>query len=221
MEIVPNVHLIPGAMVNAYLLVDPDGLTLIDAGPPRGHGKILKYIANLGHAPGDLKRILITHTDSDHVGGVAALKAASGARVYVHPIEAEAMAAGRESREFRLAGWQKWVMGLFLRLFRAQPVSADEFLSDGQVLPVLGGLRVVETPGHTPGHLSFFAPSVEVLFTGDSIRSGRGGLTVSQGWNTWDEAQARTSARAQAALGARWVCSGHGPVLKDAQFPQV
>ena len=93
MEITPDVHLIPGGFVNTYLISDPDGLTLIDAGLARRWRKILKYIASLGHAPQDLRRILVTHADGDHAGGLAALQAASGARVYASPIEAEALAA--------------------------------------------------------------------------------------------------------------------------------
>ena len=89
MEIIPNVHLIPKTVANPYLLIDPDGLTLIDAGLPGSHKKILRYMAGLGYAPGDLKRILITHADYDHVGGLARSKKATGARVYASPVEAQ------------------------------------------------------------------------------------------------------------------------------------
>ena len=92
MEIIPNVHLVPKTVANPYLLIDPDGLTLIDAGLPGSHKKILRYMAGLGCAPGDLKRILITHADFDHVGGLAPLKKATGARVYASPVEAQALA---------------------------------------------------------------------------------------------------------------------------------
>jgi len=74
MEIIPNVHLIPNIVANPYLIVDPDGLTLIDAGLPGNHKKILNYISGLGHTPSDLKRIIITHADIDHIGGLSALK---------------------------------------------------------------------------------------------------------------------------------------------------
>jgi glyoxylase-like metal-dependent hydrolase (beta-lactamase superfamily II) len=112
------------------------------------------------------------------------------------------------------------ITGLF---FRARPARVDELLSDGQVLPVLGGLRVVETPGHTPGHVSFFAPAAGVLFVGDSLVAEATGLRGSTGMNTWDQAKADESVRKQAALGARLVCPGHGPVVPDAagKFPQL
>lgn len=220
MKIIDHVYLVPRMIGNAYLIAEPEGLTLIDAGLPRSEKRTLRYISDLGRAAADLQRIVITHADSDHVGGLAALKAASGARVYASPIEAEAMAAGRLSREMKLTGLRRVLFALVHRLFAARPVTADERVKDGQVLPVLGGLRVIATPGHTPGHISLFAPSVGVLFTGDSIISQGGTLHCSRGANTWDEAQAAESMRLQAALGARIICPGHGPVVTGPiEFP--
>lgn len=221
MEILPNVHLIPGVVANPYLIIDPDGLTLIDAGLSRGGKKILAYIAGLGRAPADLRRIVITHADADHTGGLAALKAASGAQVYASPVEAEAIAAGGSSRELKLSGLRRLLFKVADLVYKPRPVRVDELVSDGQELPVLGGLRVVATPGHTPGHISLFAPSAGVLFGGDSMVSENGVLRPSRGFNTWDEDRALESVQLQAALGARIVCVGHGPVVSEAagKFP--
>ena len=224
MEIIPNVHLIPKTVANPYLLIDPDGLTLIDAGLPGSHKKILRYIASLGYAPKDLKRIMITHADYDHVGGLAPLKKATGACVFASPVEAQAMAEGHALRPVKPRRLiTRLLFGLMAGLFKPASVQADELLSDGQILPVLGGLRVIETPGHTPGHISLFAPSVGVLFCGDSIVSGEDGLRGSSGANNWDQAKSDASVCKQAALGARILCSGHGPVVIDAadKFPQI
>ena len=224
MEIIPNVHLVPNTVANPYLLVDPDGLTLIDAGLPGSDRKILRYLTGLGYAPKDLKRILITHADFDHVGGLARLKAASGARLYASPAEAQAMLEGHASRPLKPRSViAKFLFDLMASLFKPAPVQADELLTDGQILPALGGLRVIETPGHTPGHISFFAPSAAILFCGDSIVSEESGLRGSSGANTWDQAKSDESVRKQAALGVHIVCSGHGPVVMDAQgkFPLI
>jgi glyoxylase-like metal-dependent hydrolase (beta-lactamase superfamily II) len=224
MEIIPNVHVISGGIVNCYLIVDPDGLTLIDTGLPGEAKKILKYVEGLGRKPGDVKRIVITHADGDHVGSLAALKAATGARVYASAAEAEAIAAGRSSRDLKADNLVlKLVFSITGRLFKAQPAQVDEFVAEGQVLPVLGGLRVVETFGHTPGHISLFAPSFGLLFVGDSLVSDKNGLRGSRGANTWDQDKANAAVRKQAALGARVVGSGHGPVVMDAvgRFPQI
>lgn len=217
MEVLPNVHLIPNVIANTFLLVDEDGLTLVDAGLPNSQGKILNYLASLGYAPGDLRRILITHADTDHVGSLAALQAASGARLYASPIETEAIAAGRMSRPLKLGGLRWLLFSIAQPFFKARPARVDETLRDGQSLPVLGGLRVVETPGHTPGHLSFYAPGPGILFCGDSLRCVRGKIEVSRGANTWDAALAMQSAKIQAGLGASLLCAGHGQVITQAQ----
>ncbi|MGA2110921.1 MAG: MBL fold metallo-hydrolase [Anaerolineales bacterium] len=217
MEIIQNVHHIPGVMANPYLVICPEGLTLVDTGLPGSQRRILRYIARLGYQPADLKRILITHADLDHVGGLAALKAASGAKVYAHPIEAEAIAAGRSSRELKPRNLlTRLTFRLTSQLVRVSPMQVDGFLNDGQELPELGGLRVLATPGHTPGHVSFFSESTGVLFSGDSIVSRGQALRGSQGANTWDQAKADSSLKTQAALGARIVCPGHGPVVLNA-----
>ena len=225
MEIVPNVHVIPGTVVNVYLLVDADGLTLIDTGLAGNDKKILKYIAELGRQPQDLKRIILTHSDGDHVGALAALKAATSARVYASPIEAQAIEAAHPSRELKMQGVRallfKYIAG---PLFKTKPVHVDELINDGQVLPVLGGLRVVATAGHTPGHISLFAPFAKILFAGDSMTADKEGrLRTSRGMNTWDEAKAIEAVMIQAALGAQIVCVGHGPIVRDAanKFPLV
>ena len=221
MQIISGVHVIPSVVVNVYLIVDDDGLTLVDVGLRGSEKRVLRYIAGLGPAPDTLKRIVITHSDGDHVGALAALKAATGARVYASAVEAEAIAAGRISRPLKVGGLLKLLMSVTRPWFQADPAQVDGFVTDGQEFPVLGGLRVVETPGHTPGHVSYFAPSASILFVGDSLVSTGGRLRSSRGMNTWDEARALESVRKQAALGARIVCPAHGPVVRDAQFPQV
>ncbi len=107
-------------------------------------------------------------------------------------------------------------MNILSRLIQPAPVQADEILAEGQVLPILGGMQVLETAGHTPGHISFFVPSTGILFAGDSIVSDERGLHSSRPELSWDLARAVESARKQAALQPRIVCSGHGPVVKDA-----
>src|SRR3972149_6382332 len=194
MEIITGVHVIPSPIVNFYLIVDGDGLTLIDTGLPGNDQRILKTITGIGRKPEDLKRIVITHADGEHI----------------------AIAAGRSARELKTRGVLKMLMKLVAALFKAKPAQVDEILAEGQTLPVLGGLRVVETPGHTPGHLLLFLPSSGVLFGGDSMVSGKGGLRVSRGYNTWDEEKAKASALKQAALGARIGCVGHGPGGREA-----
>jgi glyoxylase-like metal-dependent hydrolase (beta-lactamase superfamily II) len=222
-KITENILVIPDVVANLYVILDGDGLTLIDAGVPRSEKKILAYVASLGKSARDVKRIILTHADLDHVGSLAALHKATGARTYAGKIEAEAMAAGKPSRPIKPSGFsmRRLIFTLLGPFMKPRPFHVDEILTDGQVLPVGGGLRVVDTPGHTPGHLSLFAPASGVLFCGDSMVTDETGIHGSRPKFTWDEAIAKEAVRRQAALGARIVCSGHGPVVMDAigKFP--
>ncbi len=217
MKIADNIHIVPGVVGNSYLLVDTDGLTLIDTGIPGSAINILSFIKRIGYSKRDLNRILLTHADWDHAGSVAALKRATGARVYASLYESRAVASGRFPRSLKTNNFfYKPIFALAESLGRFSPAHVDETLTDGQVLPVLDGLFVVDTKGHTPGHLSFFAPSVGTLFSGDSILSRKDKLVGSHGSVTWDQNKADASVLKQLALRARIVCAGHGMVVMDA-----
>lgn len=222
MEIIPNVHLITGPAVNCYLIVETGGLTLIDTGISSYEKKIIATITELGHSVRDLKRILLTHSDGDHVGSAAALKAASGAEVYASPIEAEAIEAGVASREPRFNWFGRMLAGMLSNFFKYDPVKVDHLLKPGMDLPVLEKLWVVPTPGHTPGHVSFYSAAAKILFAGDSVRAKNDELILGTGPVLWNEAEAIASIRLQAAMRPRIVCAGHGKVVRNAvgKFPQ-
>ena len=224
MKVIEHVYVVPRVTANCYLLAAPDGLTLIDTGFPYSEKTILRYIAEKGWSARDLRRILITHADLDHYGCLAALQKASGACTYASPIEARAIAEGRSSRPIDHSAntvVQRLLIAFFSRIMKPIPVQVDEGLAEDQVLPVLGGLQVVETPGHSPNHVSFFAPAARILFCGDSMKSGANGLHASRSRNNWNQDRAKASARKQAGLGAEIVCAGHGPVVREAgtKFP--
>jgi glyoxylase-like metal-dependent hydrolase (beta-lactamase superfamily II) len=223
MKIIENAYLVPFVVANPYILIDADGLTIIDTGLPSSERKILAYVASLGKSARDVKRIILTHSDLDHVGGLPALHKLTGARTYASRVEAEAIAAGKPSRQIKPSGFSlmRLAFSLVRPFMRSASFQVDEVVADGQILPVLGGLRVIDTSGHTPGHISLFAPSVGVLFCGDSMVTDKEGIHGSRIGLTWDDARAREAERKQAALGARIVCSGHGPVIMDAagKFP--
>src|SRR5512138_1716823 len=128
MKIIDNVYVVPGVTANCYVLTDPDGVTVIDAGLPRSEKKILAYIASLGKSRQDVKRIIITHADIDHYGGLAALQTATGGRIYASQSEADAMAQGKSSREIKRSGLsvRRFLFALLSPFVRATPVRVDE-----------------------------------------------------------------------------------------------
>jgi len=183
---------------------------------------ILSYISRLGSRPRDLKRIILTHSDLDHVGGLGALHKTTGGRTFAGKIEAEAIALGRSSKPAPPGRPISLLRRLYTTFFKAKPLVIDEIIADGQVLPVLGGLRVLDTAGHSPGHISLFAEAASVLFCGDSMVGTDQGLRGSRPQMTWNPEMAAKAVARQAALKPRIVCPGHGPVVMDAadKFPK-
>jgi glyoxylase-like metal-dependent hydrolase (beta-lactamase superfamily II) len=168
-ELAPGVVRIPTAgvaSINSYAIVEADGaVTLVDCGLKRAPGRIVAGLRAIGRHPGDVRRIVLTHAHTDHAGGAAELAARTGAPVAVHDGDAAAVEAGRHPpydpsvRAGRVLGR--------LPGGRFPPVRVDERLTDGQVLD--GGLRVVATPGHTPGSICLLHEPTATLIVGDTL----------------------------------------------------
>jgi glyoxylase-like metal-dependent hydrolase (beta-lactamase superfamily II) len=166
-----GVYRIPtlGDFINSYAFVDDDGsVTLVDCGVKRAPKKIVAALTSIGKHPHDVQRIVLTHAHFDHAGGAARMvEETSASGVDVHADDAGYVRTGTRppgdvaATAGRLLARAPWGD------FRATPVAEE--LVDGQVLDIAGGVRVLHTPGHTPGHVSLLHASSGVLITGDSI----------------------------------------------------
>ena len=207
MKILDTLHQVDGVNAGAFLLMGEDGLTLVDAGVPNSAPKILGYMQTLGYRPSDLKHILLTHSDMDHVGGLPALVQASSAQTYAHLYEAAVM-AGREPPR-----GVKGPIGLLFRLsspfFKLQPLQVDHVVQVGDELPLHGGIIVIASPGHTRGHVCYYWRAQKVLFVGDALVHGKQ-LKPSAPMFTWDMGQMQTSIKQLAEFDVEILCFGHG-----------
>lgn len=207
MEIQPGLHEIRLLRVRAHLAVDADGLTLIDAGPPGSGATILRAIEGLGYGRGDLRRIVCTHGHPDHAGGVRELDG-PGVEVFLHPADREAIRSGPgDLLRHPSRG----------RVFAAMtpPLDHAAALEDGLVLPVLGGLVVVHTPGHTAGSVCLFAARQRLLFVGDNLQARFGRVTHASALYSDDVRQARRSVKRLTSLDVETIVFSHYPPLRE------
>src|SRR5579864_1406116 len=188
-QVVPGVYRISLGYVNAFLLV-ADDLTLIDTGFPGDGETILEAVRSLGRRPEEIKRVLVTHCHSDHAGGLATIRRATGAPAYMHPADAVIVKEGRSQRPLLPA--PGLVTGVMFRLFiRAAPplegTDVEGLVLDGEELPAAGGVRAIHVPGHCAGQLAFlWPPNGGVLFAADAA-SNVMGLGLSLGYEDLEE----------------------------------
>lgn len=200
--------------VNAYLVEEEDGLTLIDAALPYGAKGILQAAARIGKP---ITRIVLTHAHGDHVGALDALKQAlPDAKLYI------------SARDARLLAGDKSLDGdeppTPIRGDVPKPgkiaAKPDVLLQDGDRV---GSLLAVATPGHTPGSMSFLDTRSRALIAGDAMQT-RGGVAVSgqmKPWfpfpamATWNKDVALDSVRKLRQLKPSLLAIGHGRMLSD------
>jgi glyoxylase-like metal-dependent hydrolase (beta-lactamase superfamily II) len=201
----PGVWRIPttvGDLVNSFAFTEGDGaVTLVDVGLRRGFKRIWAGLAEIGAKPADVRQVVVTHAHSDHVGSLGRVISGTGADVIAHEREAPYLRDGRAARTSRG------------RRSRIPTVTVAEQFLDGSVLPVAGGLRVVHTPGHTPGHVSLLHEPTGVLITGDALFNVRG-IRYSPGWFCTDPELSRKSADVLGDLDFDLVAFMHGAEIR-------
>lgn len=204
-----------GSALNLSLIVDAtQGPTLVDTGLPRQLDAINSALAEANLQVADLKRIILTHQDIDHVGSLHDLVQASGVRVLASATETPYIDGADTPRFLRpeiLA--QRPQLRPLAETFRFTAV--DEQLDDGAQLDLAGGVWVIATPGHTPGHISLYLKATKTLITGDALTASDGQLQGPNQGATPDWAQAVQSVQKLATLDVQTIVCYHGGVVQD------
>lgn len=216
--IIPNVYTFTGLLMGrVYLITAPEGLVIVDAGLSNAAGPVLRQLAEAGHKPADVRWIVITHAHPDHVGALPALKRATGAKVVASELETPVI-EGRMAVARPNAAAVKTPLHLRMPETRFPPTPVDLTVRGGDVLPVLDGLEVIETPGHAPGHIAFWLRGPNLMFCGDLVMN-LPRLRLPFALFTVDMDENIQSIRKAAWLKPEILCFGHGQPLHHAAQP--
>ncbi len=173
--------------VSAYLLVKDGVAVLVDTGVSGGAGEIERSLSELGLGWGSVGHVILTHLHPDHVGGLG--------DVMSNASEAIGYAGAKD------------ITGIT----SPRPLTA---VGDGDVV---FGLDIIETPGHTPGHVSVLDPIGSVLIAGDAINGEGGGVVGPNPQFSQDMGIANASVVKVAGLTFNTAVFGHGePVAEGA-----
>ncbi|MCS7366705.1 MAG: MBL fold metallo-hydrolase [archaeon YNP-WB-062] len=148
MEITKHIELVDGSFCNVYIVKVIEGYLLIDAGDANNAMKVLGYINGRGMRNEDCKGIIVTHHHRDHIGCLAELKETLKTKVIAHKLETPYIDGRVKSQ--RTAG--------------VKYVNVDVEVDDGDIVY---GMKVIHTPGHTPGSICLHHQEDKALFVGD------------------------------------------------------
>ena len=180
---------------SAYVVLE-DEITVIDGGMRGSLPRLHAWITSMGRSPQEVRRFVVTHAHPDHIGGAA------GAEILLHPAD-RARSVGLNA-------------GAIARRLTRLPATID--LADGDLLPGLGGLRVIHTPGHTPGSVCLYAEARGLLFVGDALwRDDAGALHPPNRYWSEDLSGARRSLDRLSGLAVGTLLLAHRPPVDHAE----
>ena len=211
-------HRIGNDIVAAYLIITPEGVTVIDAGLAGHWRDLLAELDSAGRTVDDIKGVILTHGDSDHVGFAERLRRDHGVPVYMHPGDVGRAKGGPKPATAKQSMKLGPLLGFVSYSLRKGGMRTTWLtdvveVHDGETLDLPGSPQIIGLPGHSEGSIAVYVPTADAVFVGDGLTTrhvltGKTGPQPAPFTDEPDEAIA--SLRAIVATGAKWVLPGHG-----------
>lgn len=206
----------------SYGVQSSHGVVLVDAGMDSSGADVRLLLSAMGRAVGDVRAVLLTHWHNDHSAGACAMARESGCRVYYH-VNDKAQLDGelqvknslRQKIARRIPEWGVFVLAIgLLGEAVSESVEATGLFRDGDV--VEDDFEIIETPGHTLGHVGIFHRPTQALFAGDALAVINGRVRYMARPVTPDLPLARRSMERCLSISPRILCPGHRePLTRD------
>jgi len=228
-QVADNVHLAETGLVNWGLLTDGQDVTLVDAGYPGDHNRVVESLSRIGRQVEDVTAVVVTHAHIDHIGSLPRLLQRTDAAVHMSETEThharraylqqatEKDVALQSARSPRTLLWSLRIVAVGA----TKKVALDDPLpcAPGVPLDVPGGPVPVPTPGHTSGHNGYHLPGVGAVFTGDALctahpATSTDGPQLLPTFFAHDQAETARTLDAFSALDGDLLLPGHGPVWR-------
>jgi len=199
-----------GNMIHPILLWDREMAVLIDTGFPGQMEDLRVAMEKAGVSLDKLKAVILTHQDMDHIGSLPEILQECGNQVKVYAHELDKPYIQGELPLLKDGHLENPPKG-----------RVDDCLVDGQELPFCGGISVIHTPGHTPGHISLYLKQSKILVAGDSMYSVNGILGGIHAPTTPDMNAARLSLKKYVDLDIASVVCYHGGLSDENVHDQL
>lgn len=206
------------------ILKDDTSMVLIDCGYVGFLAAIEKAINENLLNCAELTHILVTHQDHDHMGALRALKKKYPRLQIIASEKEEPYISGKrkslrleqaEAMQSQLPEEQKAFGEEFCKLLRrVEPAEVDLTVQDGDTFDWCGGCEIIETPGHTPGHISIYVKNKKTFITGDAAALENGNLVIPNPHFTIDMEKAEKSLNKILSFNAEEIICYHGGILK-------
>ncbi|HLH85535.1 MAG TPA: MBL fold metallo-hydrolase [Thermoplasmataceae archaeon] len=201
MKVTDHIEMIEGTMANSFLVQAEGGTIIVDAGTQRSGRRIVEFCRKRGLSP---SMVLITHYHPDHIGGLYAVYEAFRPKIYAGSVEIPVI-GGRS----RMKPANSLISKVVASLIRSKPVTG---ISDAKTLND-SEIKVIDTPGHTPGSTSYLFTRDSAIFVGDALYEKHGQPQINRAF-TLDYDRAKDSVREIMRSGAQLALPGHGKPLR-------